>query len=250
MASYSPWPKVYLCVCPDLFKHALDISGKTRPAGMLLQKQLSCSMPARAMDRIAGAAARAPPLSPYSRVWPMRAPMQQQQQQQQQQQLTGITLQGRQQQQLFNASKPPLPNRIATCASSSGAMPADGAMEPADSGSTFVQTRTLYKAVLAGLLSPLSARPQLSKALVECANKVAENRGQPGAVVGYEEIAEAAFGKFGKALISAIIYIELFGTCCVLFILEQAFPDQIINHQLPYRLRLRARLGRPVIKEA
>lgn len=59
------------------------------------------------------------------------------------------------------------------------------------------------------------------KALVECANKVAELRGQPGVVVGYEEIAEAAFGKLGKALVSSIIYIELFGTCCVLFILEQ-----------------------------
>lgn len=36
--------------------------------------------------------------------------------------------------------------------------------------------------------------PAVGKALVECANKVAENRGQPGVVVGYEEIAEAAFG--------------------------------------------------------
>jgi len=59
------------------------------------------------------------------------------------------------------------------------------------------------------------------KALVECANKVAEQRGQPGSVVGYEEIAEAAFGRLGRAIISAIIYTELFGTCCVLFILEQ-----------------------------
>lgn len=61
----------------------------------------------------------------------------------------------------------------------------------------------------------------VGKALVECANKVAEQRGQPGTVVGYEDIAEAAFGKLGRALVSAIIYIELFGTCCVLFILEQ-----------------------------
>jgi len=57
--------------------------------------------------------------------------------------------------------------------------------------------------------------------LVECANKVAEQRGKAGAVIGYEEIAEAAFGRMGKAIISAIIYTELFGTCCVLFILEQ-----------------------------
>ena len=66
------------------------------------------------------------------------------------------------------------------------------------------------------------------KALVECANKVAEQRGQPGAVVGYEEIAEAAFGKMGKALISAIIYTELFGTCCVLFILEQVRKSNLL----------------------
>ncbi|KAJ9526617.1 hypothetical protein QJQ45_017626 [Haematococcus lacustris] len=58
------------------------------------------------------------------------------------------------------------------------------------------------------------------KALVECANAVASNKGQPGSVVGYEEIAEASFGPLGKALVSAIIYVELFGTCCLLFILE------------------------------
>ena len=56
---------------------------------------------------------------------------------------------------------------------------------------------------------------------MESANKVAELKGQPGAVCGYEEIAEAAFGKIGKTIISSIIYIELFGTCCVLFLLEQ-----------------------------
>jgi hypothetical protein len=36
----------------------------------------------------------------------------------------------------------------------------------------------------------------------------------------YEEIAEEAFGKLGRALVSSIIYVELFGTCCLLFILE------------------------------
>ena len=36
----------------------------------------------------------------------------------------------------------------------------------------------------------------------------------------YEEIAEETFGKLGRLIISAIIYVELFGTCCLLFILE------------------------------
>jgi len=58
------------------------------------------------------------------------------------------------------------------------------------------------------------------KALVECANAVAKQRNLGNAVVGYEEIAEAAFGKLGRLIISSIIYIELFGTCCLLFILE------------------------------
>eukprot|EP00199_Chlamydomonas_sp_CCMP681_P000942 CAMPEP_0119103356 /NCGR_PEP_ID=MMETSP1180-20130426/1798_1 /TAXON_ID=3052 ORGANISM="Chlamydomonas cf sp, Strain CCMP681" /NCGR_SAMPLE_ID=MMETSP1180 /ASSEMBLY_ACC=CAM_ASM_000741 /LENGTH=441 /DNA_ID=CAMNT_0007087827 /DNA_START=206 /DNA_END=1531 /DNA_ORIENTATION=- len=58
------------------------------------------------------------------------------------------------------------------------------------------------------------------KALVECANEVSRRRQLVGQVVGYEEIAEEAFGKVGRAIVSAIIYVELFGTCCLLFILE------------------------------
>ncbi|KAG1674281.1 hypothetical protein FOA52_013470 [Chlamydomonas sp. UWO 241] len=59
------------------------------------------------------------------------------------------------------------------------------------------------------------------KALVECAQKVAEKQGLgEEKVLGYEDIAEAAFGKIGRLLISSIIYTELFGTCCLLFILE------------------------------
>lgn len=50
---------------------------------------------------------------------------------------------------------------------------------------------------------------------------VAKRRGLgPGKVVGYEEIAEESFGKLGRLLVSTIIYIELFGTCALLFILE------------------------------
>ena len=60
-----------------------------------------------------------------------------------------------------------------------------------------------------------------AKALCECAAAVVKRRGLPaGSTVGYEEIAEEAFGSFGKALVSAIIYVELFGTCALLYILE------------------------------
>lgn len=59
------------------------------------------------------------------------------------------------------------------------------------------------------------------KALVECANAVSKKKGYgPSTVVGYEEIAEEAFGKLGRLLVSSIIYVELIGTCCLLFILE------------------------------
>ncbi|MEW5303382.1 MAG: hypothetical protein WDW36_006081 [Sanguina aurantia] len=58
------------------------------------------------------------------------------------------------------------------------------------------------------------------KALVQCANTVAKQRNLGNTPVGYEDIAEAAFGKIGKLVISSIIYVELFGTCALLFILE------------------------------
>ncbi|KAG2499329.1 hypothetical protein HYH03_002906 [Edaphochlamys debaryana] len=58
-----------------------------------------------------------------------------------------------------------------------------------------------------------------AKALCECAEVVSERSGS-ATPPGYEEIAEAAFGKLGRLLVSAIIYVELFGTCALLFILE------------------------------
>lgn len=70
---------------------------------------------------------------------------------------------------------------------------------------------------------PMGALPLLraAKALCECAAAVVKRRGLPaGTLVGYEEIAEESFGKLGRAVISAIIYTELFGTCALLFILE------------------------------
>ncbi len=43
----------------------------------------------------------------------------------------------------------------------------------------------------------------------------------------YEEIAEETFGKMGRLIISSIIYVELFGTCCLLFILEVSFGARL-----------------------
>ncbi|KXZ56682.1 hypothetical protein GPECTOR_1g614 [Gonium pectorale] len=59
-----------------------------------------------------------------------------------------------------------------------------------------------------------------AKALCECADAVAKRNGPSAGPVGYEEIAEAAFGPIGRLIISTIIYVELFGTCALLFILE------------------------------
>lgn len=59
-----------------------------------------------------------------------------------------------------------------------------------------------------------------AKSLCECAEAVAKLKGNVGAPASYEDIAEATFGKWGRVLVSSIIYVELFGTCALLFILE------------------------------
>lgn len=38
--------------------------------------------------------------------------------------------------------------------------------------------------------------------------------------IGYEDIGEAAFGSFGRKLVSTTVYTELLGICALLFILE------------------------------
>lgn len=56
-------------------------------------------------------------------------------------------------------------------------------------------------------------------ALVECSSTVSKLRpkseGPSGSAgdLGYEDVAEAAFGSWGKACVSATIYAELFGIC-------------------------------------
>lgn len=56
------------------------------------------------------------------------------------------------------------------------------------------------------------------KALVDCHTVVQQRQG--GKRIGYEDIAEAAFGSIGRKLVSAIMYTELFGTCCLLSIFQ------------------------------
>ena len=61
------------------------------------------------------------------------------------------------------------------------------------------------------------------KILGECHEYVCERmkrEGKGGAVVGYEDIGAEAFGGLGRAIVSASMYIELLGTCALLFILE------------------------------
>lgn len=62
------------------------------------------------------------------------------------------------------------------------------------------------------------------KALVEAHQVVKAQTGK--AVVGYEDIAEAGLGKAGRAIVSAMVYVELFGTCTLLFILQ---GDNLLN---------------------
>ena len=50
----------------------------------------------------------------------------------------------------------------------------------------------------------------------------------------YEEIAEETFGKLGRLIISSIIYVELFGTCCLLFILEVGIAARKAHPPFPH----------------
>lgn len=61
-----------------------------------------------------------------------------------------------------------------------------------------------------------------AKALCRCSQTVAKQlKKQPGEMVRYEEIAEAALGgKVGRSVVSFIMYTELIGTCALFLILE------------------------------
>ena len=59
---------------------------------------------------------------------------------------------------------------------------------------------------------------------MQCYDAVAQRAAASGGgrtvPVGYEDVGEAAFGAFGRAIVSASIYTELLGTAALLFILE------------------------------
>ena len=65
------------------------------------------------------------------------------------------------------------------------------------------------------------------KILIECCLDVAATRQKesaPAGAVGYEDVAEAAFGKLGRAVIQTTMYTELLGICSLLFIWRQESP--------------------------
>ena len=72
-----------------------------------------------------------------------------------------------------------------------------------------------YKSITLKVCTPFRA----GKALGECIATVASSSGAPSHEVGYEDVAEAAFGSAGKAFISTCMYTELYGICAVLFII-------------------------------
>lgn len=74
---------------------------------------------------------------------------------------------------------------------------------------------------------------------MECCQEVTARRrakNDPNvSMVGYEDIGEAAYGSFGRRLVSTTMYTELLGICALLFILEVHFLLQ--NQQLQYLCR-------------
>ena len=68
------------------------------------------------------------------------------------------------------------------------------------------------------------------KILVECCQEVAARQQKPGSAVGYEDIGEAAYGGFGRNLVSTAMYTEIIGICSLLFVVEVIFRVLIIQH--------------------
>ena len=78
------------------------------------------------------------------------------------------------------------------------------------------------------------------KVLVECCQEVEVRRRKANdpntSMVGYEDIGEAAYGSFGRRLVSTTMYTELLGICALLFILEvrslEAMPGYRSTHKM------------------
>lgn len=65
----------------------------------------------------------------------------------------------------------------------------------------------------------------LGKVLVQSCQEVAaqlkaKNPKADISNIGYEDIGEAAYGSFGRKVVSTTVYTELLGICALLFILE------------------------------
>ncbi len=50
--------------------------------------------------------------------------------------------------------------------------------------------------------------------------KAESSNGAAPPMIGYEDIGGAAFGAIGRTIVSSVMYVELLGTCALLFILE------------------------------
>jgi solute carrier family 32 (vesicular inhibitory amino acid transporter) len=63
--------------------------------------------------------------------------------------------------------------------------------------------------VLRWMMLDTCCSPATAKAVVECIETVCKREGRDLHDVGYEDVAEAAYGKAGRAIVSTTIYIEL-----------------------------------------
>ncbi|KAK9903315.1 hypothetical protein WJX75_002640 [Coccomyxa subellipsoidea] len=76
------------------------------------------------------------------------------------------------------------------------------------------------------------------KALVECHDvvlqraKAESGNGAAPPMIGYEDIGGAAFGAIGHTIVSSVMYVELLGTCALLFILEGDNLFQLLGTKL------------------
>ena len=103
---------------------------------------------------------------------------------------------------------------------------------------TLVQKHLGVWAVVSANMHQLSAKhydamQHVGKVLGECHKYVSDRRKQEGsnrgAIVGYEDIGAEAFGRLGRAIVASCMYVELLGTCALLFILEVSRPSSHLN---------------------
>ncbi|EIE22996.1 hypothetical protein COCSUDRAFT_15642, partial [Coccomyxa subellipsoidea C-169] len=62
--------------------------------------------------------------------------------------------------------------------------------------------------------------------------KAESSNGAAPPMIGYEDIGGAAFGALGRTIVSSVMYVELLGTCALLFILEGDNLFQLLGTKL------------------